>query len=76
MDVAPGEYELSVTWDDAIRIYLDEQLVLDEWNPSKYTFDQSPNKRVPLKITGRQTLRVEHLELGGFATLVVKLLKK
>ena len=75
-NVAPGEYELSVTWDDAVRIYLDEQLVLDEWNPSKYTFDQSPNKRVPIKITGRQTLRVEHLELGGFATLNVKFLKK
>jgi parallel beta-helix repeat protein len=71
-DIPPGNYELAVTWDDAVRIYLDEKLILDEWNPSKYSFDESPHKKVPLKITGKHYLRVEHLELGGFATLAVR----
>jgi hypothetical protein len=75
MDIPPGDYELSVTWDDAVRIYMDDRLLLDEWNPSLYKFDESPNKRIPLHITGPHDIRVEHLELGGFATLSLKLQK-
>jgi len=74
--VEAGEYELSVTWDDAVRVYMDGKMLLDEWNPSKYQFDESPNRIIPIKLGGNHTFRVEHLELGGFATLAVKLLKK
>ncbi len=72
-NIPEGKYELSVTWDDAVRIYMDEKLILDEWNPSKYTFDQSPNRHISLKISGQHIFRVEHLELGGFAALSLKL---
>ena len=68
-----GNYELGVTWDDAVRVYIDDKLVIDEWNPSKYTFDESPHKTVRLKLGGTHKFRVEHLELGGFATLSLKL---
>jgi hypothetical protein len=70
-----GNYELSVTWDDAVRIYVDEKLVLNEWNPALYKFDESPNKKLKIQLGGMHHLRVEHLELGGFATLSVKLKK-
>src|SRR5437667_10788759 len=43
-----GDYELGITWDDAVRIYVDNKLVVDEWNPSKYTFDESPHRQVKL----------------------------
>lgn len=69
----PGNYELSVTWDDAVRVYIDEKLVLDEWNPSQYSFDESPNKKVRIKLGGKHNFRVEHLELGGFAALSLKI---
>lgn len=69
----PGIYEVSVTWDDAVRIYIDEKLVLNEWNPSMYTFDESPNKKVIINLGGHHSFRVEHLELGGFATLSLKI---
>lgn len=69
----PGEYELSVTWDDAVRVYVDEKPVVDEWNPSLYTFDESPNRKVRFRLGGEHHFRVEHLELGGFATLSLKI---
>ena len=71
-----GMYELSLTWDDAVRVYVDEKLVLDEWNPSKYTFHESPHKTLSLKLGGHHSFRVEHVELGGFATLQLKLNKE
>jgi parallel beta-helix repeat protein len=74
-NIDPGNYELGVTWDDALRVYIDNKMVIDEWNPSKYTFDESPNKKIRIKLGGRHSFRVEHLELGGFATLSLKLKK-
>ena len=75
-NIPVGEYELSVTWDDAVRVYMDDKLILDEWNPSKYKFDESPNRQISLRISGEHIFRVEHLELGGFATLNLKLRHK
>jgi parallel beta-helix repeat protein len=72
-DIPAGTYELSVTWDDAVRVYVDDKLVIDEWNPSLYTFDESPNKKIRLNLGGNHYFRVEHIELGGFATLGLKL---
>ena len=68
-----GNYELSVTWDDAVRVYLDDRLIVNEWNPSQYTFDESPNKKLGIRLNGKHRLRVEHLELGGFACLALKI---
>jgi parallel beta-helix repeat protein len=74
-NIPAGKYELLVTWDDAVRVHVNNKLVLDEWNPGKYSFDQPPMKRIPLEIMGETSFYVEHLELGGFATLSLKLLK-
>jgi parallel beta-helix repeat protein len=69
----PGMYELGITWDDAVRVYVDDKLVVNEWNPSKYIFDESPHTTIRLKLSGNHRFRVEHLELGGFATLSLKI---
>ena len=75
-DLEGGNYELGVTWDDAVRVYIDSLLVVDEWNPSKYDFDESPHKTIQVALSkGVHKFRVEHVELGSFATLSLKLNK-
>ena len=71
--IQKGTYELSLTWDDAVRLYVDGKLIINEWNPSKYKFDESPNRKIILDLGGTHQFRVEHVELGGFATLNLKL---
>ena len=70
-----GNYELGVTWDDAVRVYVDGKLVIDEWNPSLYKFDESPHKTIKLALDGKHSFTVEHVEVGGFATLSLKIKK-
>ncbi len=69
----PGEYEISLTWDDACRLYIDGKPVIQEWDPSRYVFDESPNKKIRLHLGGEHSFRIEHLELGGFATINLKI---
>ncbi len=73
--IEEGEYELGLTWDDAVRLYVDGMLLVDEWNPSQYKFDESPHRKITLKLGGKHRFMVEHLELGGFATLSLRLKK-
>jgi len=68
-----GTYELSLTWDDAVRVFIDEKLLINEWKPSKHNSDTSPNRKIIIELNGSHRFRVEHLELGGFATLSLKL---
>jgi hypothetical protein len=75
-DFQEGVYEFGITWDDAARLYVDNKLVLDEWDPSNYKFDESPHKAVRLTLTkGVHYLRLEHIELVGFATLTLTIKK-
>lgn len=58
-----GNYEFSATGDDGIRLYVDDQLILDQW------IDQPPTTyRVNYPLTeGSHTIVMEYFETGGGA---------
>lgn len=64
LSLAPGRYVLRSIADDAIRIYIDGKLVLDDWVPG-----ESHAKEVSFQATGRHRFRVEHLQLDGWYEL-------
>jgi len=54
---------------------VDGKLVINEWDPSLYKFDESPHKTIKLALDGKHDFTVEHVEIGGFATLSLKIKK-
>jgi hypothetical protein len=71
-----GEYELGITWDDAVKVYVDGKMVINEWNPSHHSFDEASHKNSRLRLVGgKHSFLVEHIGLGGFACLSLKLKK-
>ena len=62
--LAPGRYILRTIADDAIRVYVDDKLVLDDWVPG-----ESHAKEVLFQSTGSHRFRVEHLQLDGWYEL-------
>lgn len=71
-----GLYELGISWEDAVRIYIDGKLLLDEWKPAAHPYDEAPHRDLAAQLAGRHHLRVEQANLEGFATLIIKLKKR
>lgn len=72
--IPAGDYELSVTWQDAIKLYVGGKIILDEWKALPKGADSAPNRRIRIHLNENQSIRVEHLGLGGFAALKISLL--
>ncbi|MGD8966283.1 MAG: PA14 domain-containing protein, partial [Anaerolineae bacterium] len=63
MSFDPGVYRLHAWADDGIRVYVDGDLVLDEWHDS----NADEVYVVDLSLAGQKTLAVEYYERGGEA---------
>jgi quinol monooxygenase YgiN len=63
IDLSAGTYRFTATMDDGMRVWVDDQLIIDEWKDSQVrtvTADRS-------LAGGRHTIRVEYYEAGGMA---------
>jgi parallel beta-helix repeat protein len=59
----PGDYRLRVISDDGVRVWVDDALELESWEPHESKVDS-----IPLK-GGVRRFRVQYYEVGGFAEL-------
>lgn len=62
---AEGEHTFEVTSDDGIRVFVDDNAVIDDWKPHSPT---PASKKVALT-AGEHDVRVEYFQLHGAATL-------
>jgi len=70
VDVPKGLYNLGVTADDLVKVFIDGKLVIDFWDASKYKNDEDAYHSAKVELGGRHTIRIEHVENGGYATLI------
>ena len=63
-DIAPGKYSLELTSDDGARLYLDGQLLIDNWDIHEPETDE-----VNVVLSGHHRIEIVHFDAGGFSTL-------
>ncbi|HET8632975.1 MAG TPA: right-handed parallel beta-helix repeat-containing protein [Gemmatimonadales bacterium] len=63
-----GRYTLRTIADDAIRVWVDDRLVLDDWVPG-----DSHVMEVELPLAGTHTIRAVHLQLDGWYEMRVEI---
>ena len=63
--LGPGSYLLRTISDDAIRVWVDDKLVIDNWKPHESMIDTAPIS------SGQHKLRVEYYQVGGWVELRV-----
>src|SRR6267143_4566168 len=65
----PGTYSIRTISDDAVRVWLDNVLVIDDWTPHESQVDYAP-------ITaGEHKLRVEYRQVDGWVELRVDIIR-
>ena len=70
VELEAGTYELGGISDDALRVWVGEELLIDHWKPHLPTLRR---QRFRLEVPKRIRLRVEHLQRERFACLEVYL---
>jgi parallel beta-helix repeat protein len=73
VQVEEGMYKLSVTADDIVKVFVDDKLIIDFWDVSKYKYDEDTYHEAIIKLNGKHTIRIEHAENAGYATLIFKI---
>jgi hypothetical protein len=61
----PGNYRLNARTDDGVRVYVDDALVMDYWQPQDYAWNYYDN----IYLSGLHTLKVEYYEGTGYARI-------
>jgi len=70
VDLPPGQYVVRTISDDGVRVWMDEERIIDRWTPHESAIDTVP-------ITGgKRRFKVEYYELGGFAELRFEILRR
>ena len=70
LDIPPGNYTLRTISDDGIRVWMDDERIIDRWTPHESAIDTVP-------VTGgKRRFKVEYYELGGFAELRFEILRR
>jgi hypothetical protein len=69
VDLAPGVYTLRTISDDAIRVWVDGVLAIDDWKPHESALDFASLKG------GRHNLRVEYYQADGWYELRVEIVR-
>ena len=66
LTIPSGKWRIKTTSDDGIRVWMDDQLVIDDWTwhgPTKHDYE------FEIKEPGEHKFRVEYFELDGHAVL-------
>jgi nitrous oxidase accessory protein NosD len=70
VDLPPGPYLLRTISDDGIRVWMDDERILEHWSPHESAVDIVP-------ITGgKRRFKLEYYEIGGFAELRFEILRR
>ena len=74
VEVEKGLYNLSVTADDLVKVFVDDKLMIDFWDASRYKYDEDTHHQAAVQLNGKHTIRIEQVENSGYATLIFKLI--
>ena len=69
VELPPGSYSLRTISDDAIRVWIDGVLAIDDWTPHESQVDYAPLS------PGRHELRVEYRQVDGWVELRVDIVR-
>ena len=69
VDLGPGTYSIRTISDDAIRVWMDGKLVIDDWTPHESVVDHA------VITGGHHTLEVQYYQVDGWTELRLEIVR-
>ena len=70
VDLPTGRYDIRTISDDAVRVWVDDERVIDHWTPHESAIDRAP------LAAGKHRIKVWYYEVEGFAELRFEILRR
>jgi hypothetical protein len=70
VDLPAGQYSIRTISDDGVRVWMDDERIIDRWAPHESAIDTA------VISGGTRRFKVEYYELGGFAELRFEILRR
>ncbi len=64
-----GTYRIGVTAGDIVRVYVDDKLVIDSWDPSAIMFDADYHKEAIAELNGKHHIKIVQAQYGDYGML-------
>lgn len=74
IDVPYGVYRVGVSASEIFKVYIDDKLVLENWDPAKIINDEDYHRDAVVTLKGRHVIRVVQAQYGDYGMLNLKLL--
>ncbi|TAN13372.1 MAG: hypothetical protein EPN37_13740 [Chitinophagaceae bacterium] len=66
-------YRIGISAGDIVKVYIDNKLVINAWDPSKLIYDADYHHQVFLPLKGQHTIRIVQAQYGSYGMLYVTL---
>lgn len=64
-----GIYRIGISASEIVRLYIDDKLIIDNWEPSKIVYDADYHRDVVMPLNGRHTIRVVQAQYADYGIL-------
>ncbi|ASU32421.1 right-handed parallel beta-helix repeat-containing protein [Mucilaginibacter xinganensis] len=69
VDVPDGVYRIGISASEIVKLYVDDKLIIENWDPAKLKNDEDNHKDAFIKLNGRHTIRIEQAQYDDYGML-------
>jgi hypothetical protein len=69
INVPDGLYRIGISASEMVKLYIDDKLIIENWEPSKLIYDGDYHRDAVVPLKGRHTIRIEQAQYGDYGML-------
>jgi len=73
INVPDGLYRIGISASEMVRLYIDDKLVIENWDPSKLIYDADYHRDVIIPLKGKHTIRIEQAQYADYGMLNLRI---
>ncbi|HEY8780419.1 MAG TPA: right-handed parallel beta-helix repeat-containing protein [Mucilaginibacter sp.] len=69
IDVPDGLYRIGISASEMTKVYIDDKLILENWDPAKLIYDADYHRDIIIPLKGKHLVRIEQAQYGDYGML-------